>query len=286
MVTRVPFFSFQFFGVLPVLIYRCIFAIYCFCWIIVSGVHPANGDEKWFIYLTNWLYLFLTLYFVCSAILTAFYYRGEWMVGEYDVQDHDVLRPKARSRTGELQETPQDEENFYVSPLDMRNDEPVYWYHGALWVIYSIAAANAIAVTLLYWIYGYRKYPDSYRPDGLDISTHLLNSVFILIDTSLSRIPVRIYHVIYPIILFVVYVMFGVVYWASDGTNVRGKMYIYSSMDFSNRPGVATAFIFGYTFIGLVTAQLGLFGLSKLRSWVSGKISQRKRRHCSLNEET
>lgn len=210
------------------------------------------------------------------------------MVGEYDVQDNDVLRPKSRSRPGlELNEQNPDDIVQFENPLDMRIDEPVCWYHEALWVIYNIAAANAIAVTLFYLILGYPKAPSSYRPDGLDISTHVLNTIFILTDTSLSRVPVRLYHVIHPIFFFVVYVMFCVIYWAGDGVNTYGYTYIYSWLDFDTKPGVAAAFIFGYTFVALVVAQLCLFGISKLRLCVSNRMKRRKcqKRLSSLDEE-
>lgn len=274
---------------LVVLIYRCISAVYCFCWLIAGSVHPTNGDAKWFIYLSNWAYLFLTIYFIYSSILTAIYYRGEWMVGEYDVQDNDVLRPKSRSRLGEIEQPAEEnEEARFENPLDMRIDEPVCWYHETLWVIYNIAATNAVAVTLYYIIIGYPKSLTSYTPDGLDISTHVLNSIFVLADTSLSRVPVRIYHVIYPMLFFVVYVMFCVMYWAGDGLNTYGYTYIYSWLDFTNKPGVATAFIFGYTFVALMLAQLALFGISKLRVFISNrlKLRQKAKRHSTLDPET
>ena len=258
------------------LIYRLVFAVYCFCWLIASGLHPSNGEEKWFIFITNWSYFFVSLYFLCSTVLTAMYYRGEWMVGEYDVQDNDVLRPKSRSRPGSLPpEQPQDiEENDYINPLALRNEEPTCWYHEALWVIYNIAAANAVTVTFGYWIRIYPQYPDSYTPDGLDISMHLLNSVFMLTDTFLSNVPVRLFHVIYAMLFYLAFVIFALIYWASDGTNVQGMPYIYSGLDFTDRPGKAAGAIFLYMFVGLVLSQLFLFTLSKLRSCVSAKINK------------
>lgn len=206
------------------------------------------------------------------------------MVGEYDVQNHDVLKPKSRSRPGELNQQPQEdlEENF-MNPLDLRHEEPMRWYHQTLWVVFNIAATNAFAVTLLYWIFMYPQYPDSYTPDGLDISTHLLNTIFILIDVFLSCMPIRLYHVIYPMLFFFIYIIFTVIYWASDGTNVQNKFYVYKSIDYTENPGSAVGFILGYMFIALVLTQLILFGLTKLRSWISEKFYRGRRRGYEVN---
>lgn len=207
------------------------------------------------------------------------------MVGEYDVQNHDVLKPKSRSRPGELNQQPHEDldENF-INPLDLRHEEPMRWYHQTLWAIFNIAAANAVAVTVLYWSFFYPSYPDTYTPDGLDISTHLLNSLFILIDICLSCMPIRLYHVIYPMLFFFLYVIFSVIYWASDGTNVQGQFYIYRSLDYTDRPGSAAGFILAYMFIALVLAQVMLFALTMLRSWISRKFYSGRRRGYEVNQ--
>ncbi|XP_032230581.1 uncharacterized protein LOC5506329 [Nematostella vectensis] len=265
------------FPVLGVLIYRLVFAIYCFAWLIAGTQHPSNGQEKWFIYLTNWSYLILTLYFACSTALTAVYYRGEWFVGEYDVQDHDALKPRSRSRPGDPRDPSCDQSRerlgSHVSPLHVKVSEPMNWYHYPLWLLHIVAANSAVAVCLVYWMISYPSY-QGYTPDGLDISTHLLNALFVVIDLCLSSLPVRLLQIIYPFVYFIIYLIFLVLYWASDGTNANGQPYVYKSTDFTERPARAAGFAIGFPLIFQMLAQVILFSLYKLRCWGSEKLME------------
>ena len=47
------------------------------------------------------------------------------------------------------------------------------WYHKSLWVIFNMAANSSILITLLYWtlVFGGKR-------SGLDVTTHLLNCIF------------------------------------------------------------------------------------------------------------
>ena len=147
--------------------------------------------------------------------------------------------------------------------------ENMSWYHKGLWVIFNIAANVAIVITLLYWtlIFGG-------KINGLDISTHLINSVLILIDLMLSAAPVRILHVVYPWILGFLYAMLTVIFWAVKGTNALDEPYIYSDIDYNNTPAVSSGIIVGSVLVGQPLVQAILFGLYKLRGFLSLKCSK------------
>lgn len=151
-------------------------------------------------------------------------------------------------------------------------DEPLVsmsWYHKGLWVIFNIAANASILITLLYWtlIFGG-------KTSGLDVTTHLLNCVFMVADLMLTTTPVRILHVVYALILGVCYILLTVIFWAADGTNARGEPYIYSYVDYDETPGFSSGLMICFVFVGQPLSQALLFGLYKLRCFLAEKCGK------------
>lgn len=144
------------------------------------------------------------------------------------------------------------------------------WYHKGLWVVFNIAANTAIMVTLLYWtlIFGG-------TTSGLDVSTHLINSVMIVADIMLSCVPVKILHVVYPLLLGICYLLTTVIFWAVDATNARGEPYIYSYIDYNNSPGFSIGLVCGFILVGQPVVQSLLFGLYKLRCFLGLKCGNK-----------
>lgn len=309
------------FSVPVILVYRLIVAVYCVAWIIYSGFHPANGNEKWFIYLTNWSFLFVTVYFVFATIITALYYKEECKQGEYEMGSPEPI-PLRRARSGisrssdldsrdsKSREDPRDPSRSGISrssdmdsrdnksredtrektgapdttrekgrsrqdvkvsinPLEVMQELPMSGYHQALWVIYNIAANTALLVTATNWDYA------EFNVDGLTVTTQILNTVFILLETLLGTVPVRLYHVIYPMLFTVVYVMFSVVYWAGNGTNTLGQPYIYSVLDYSENPTNSIGAVLLFFFVGHPLSQLVLFIVFRVRFWLRRKFSKK-----------
>lgn len=151
-------------------------------------------------------------------------------------------------------------------------DEPpvsMSWYHKGLWVIFNIAANVSILITLLYWtlIFGG-------KTSGLDVTTHLLNCVFMIADLMLTTTPVRILHVVYALILGVCYILLTVIFWAADGTNARDEPYIYSYVDYDKTPGFSSGLMICFVFVGQPLSQALLFGLYKLRCFLAEKCGK------------
>ena len=237
-------------------IYRFIIAGYCLGWIIYSGFHPANGDEKWFIYLTNWGFTFVTLYYIWAAVVSVLHHCG----AKNNMAGMEMKASGNRDAEGRENLGANDFEEPPVS---------ISWYHKGLWVIFNIAANSSILITLLYWtlIFGG-------KTSGLDVSNHLLNSVFMVADLMLSTIPVRILHVVYALILGVCYILLTVIFWAVDGTNARDEPYIYSYIDYSKTPGFSSSLIIGFVLVGQPLCQALLFGLYKLRCFLAEKFGK------------
>ncbi|CAH3139600.1 unnamed protein product, partial [Porites evermanni] len=237
-----------------VTIYRCVFAGYCLGWIIYSGFHLSNGDEKWFIYLTNWSFAFLTLYFILAFVVCVFNHIRDTPNETAPVQ---MTTAKSDGSSGISIEVANDQGLNYEQPA-----AKMAWYHKALWVIFIIAANAAILVTLLYWTLIFTG-----KTSGLDISTHLINSLFIVADVMLSETPVRFLHFLYAWIYGACYVLMTVIFWASNGTNALGDPYIYSYIDYDESPALSSGIVVGFVLLGQPFVQAILFGLFKLRGF-------------------
>lgn len=172
----------------------------------------------------------------------------------------DITREKGRSR---------EEVKVSINPLEVMQELPMSGYHQALWVIYNIAANTALLVTATNWDYA------GFNVDGLTVTTQILNTVFILSETLLGTVPVRLYHVIYSMLFTIVYVMFSVVYWAGNGTNTLGQPYIYSVLDYSGNPADVIGAILAFFFVGHPLSQLVLFIVFRVRFWLRRKFSKK-----------
>ncbi|XP_020907199.1 protein rolling stone [Exaiptasia diaphana] len=229
---------------------RLIFAAYCTGWIIASGFFKVNGGAKWFIFLTNWGYFFVSSVLILASVVTLWYHcKGK----------NQVDLPTEMKAPSD----PERENTGYIFPPR--------WHHKTLWVLYSIGANIGIAITILYWSLLAANYTGAEL--GLDISTHALNSVFMVLDILLSSMPVRIFHMVYPMAFSIVYMIFTIIFWAAEGTNpVNHKRYIYSVLDYSNNPGLAVGLCLGLIFVGVPLIQLFIYGLYRLREFVVGKL--------------
>nr|KAI8727257.1 protein rolling stone [Biomphalaria glabrata] len=103
------------------------------------------------------------------------------------------------------------------------------WYHCSLWLLNTVAFDTALMVTLLYWSLEYK---------GIlrvqSFMTHTINSVYVLLDLAITSIPVRLLHVLYTLILSLVYLIFTVIYHLMGGTNSEGEPYIYRALNWKN----------------------------------------------------
>ena len=148
---------------------------------------------------------------------------------------------------------------------------PMAWFHEALWVVYNIAAVAALTVTLTFWLLLFRLRNDV---RALTVVVHGVNSVLMVGDTMLSSIPVRLFHVIYPMFYSISYIVFTVIYWALGGTSYFGMSYIYPQTDYTGRPVLAAVSQVCLFFIGIPLCQSVMFGFYRLRLWIRTKCGK------------
>ena len=98
----------------------------------------------------------------------------------------------------------------------------------------------------------------------IDVGTHGINAIYVLLNIFITGIPVRIQHFWHCLVFGVVYIIFSVIYDVSGGTNARDKGYIYSVLDWDE---VQTTIIYAILVgvIGPILIWLIVYGLYWIR---------------------
>lgn len=283
---------------LPLVIgYRLLFTFYCGGWIIYSII--SDNTWKWLIYLTDWSFLCVTTYFICSSVISIVYlvdcHDNGTSFGQGPPEERAA--PVRHTAPGQSRESLEGllEEQFYdacentdqIAALERAQnavrenadsstrihhaDYSQTLCHKVAWFFYIIASNNSFMVTIVYWSFLY----NGFKIGEPDVAFHLLNSVFMLTETCLSAIPVRLLHVVYAELYGVLYLIFTVVYWRSGGTNTGGDNFIYPILDYEDKPCATAVLIIVYGLAGLPLCQLINFGLFKLRRYLHSLRSSR-----------
>ena len=76
--------------------------------------------------------------------------------------------------------------------------------HKVFWFIYTIAANVGVMLSIGYWTVIY----DGDAIDVRKVSKHILNAFLMLVETVVSSVAVRLYHTVYAMIFFALYIAF------------------------------------------------------------------------------
>jgi len=92
---------------------------------------------------------------------------------------------------------------------------------------------------------------------------HSLNTIYVVVDMFANAMPVRIYHVIYPLLMGLVYTIFNVLYFVNDGLGPNGHPYAYDLMDWRYPLGSTVTVLLGFVLSSI--AQFLLYGFYRAR---------------------
>jgi len=201
--------------------YRLIVTAYNLAWLFYN-IHLFGA--KLFIYLTNWSYTILNIYFVFATTLSCIALYKDLK------KETETTTLTTDEQTVEIEMEPDNYGAVDKEHDDAGDKDALQCHHKFLWFIHVIAATTALFITAGYW-----KIMRGDDPvDANNITKHALNSVFMVIDTSLSAIPVRLLHYLYALLYILIYLAFTVIYWLLGGTNNQGNPYIYEMLDYDN----------------------------------------------------
>lgn len=237
----------------PYIAWRVFWALYHLGWIIYTGVGadewaPDPSQEvKWFIFLTNWAYFTLTISTLVDAIVVIFI----------------VL--KRRDIAKGITDT-------------------MPWYLKANWVVFNLSNVISITMSIAFWALVYFPgYPNA--ASALNISTHVINAVYVIINLSVTGMPVRILHFWHPIIYGLIYSFFSLFYHLADGTNHNGNPYIYKPINW-HTPGTAVLYCILITFVAVPVIHMVCFGIHFLKVHISMRFRCCGRHHAISRDIT
>ena len=250
---------------LPVFVaIRLIVTAYNLAWLFYN-IHRSGA--KLFIYLTNWTYTILNIYFVFATTLSciALYKDLKKPTETIPATDHE--------QTVEIEMGPVDSSGYgAVDREDAGEKDALQFHHKSLWFFHVIALTAGVWVTAGYW----SMLAGSDPIDANNITKHALNSVFMVIDLWLSAIPVRLFHSLYALLYLLIYIAFSVFYWLLGGTNIEGQPYIYKSLDYNDFKPTIGDLLAVFLLVVLPVLQLILFGITKLRDHLHRKYKAGK----------
>lgn len=247
-------------------------ALFCVVLTIITGVQ--SDSPKFFIYLTIWSYILLTINFVGLSLLSLTHCIKQTRQSERG-EPCGVLNQQFSDGTAseEMSESGPQKGNATEEPQYIENQENILeqqtFHLKLIWLLWILSSAIALAVTLLYWTLVF-KTPTSFT----DISLHALNTFFVLIELFVGTIPVHFLHGLYVVTLAGIYAVFTVIYWAAGGRNHFSNRYIYKPIDYEDgNPAVVAGTLVVSIFLIIPLLQLLLFLLYQLRRLFKKKIS-------------
>ena len=259
--TKLSISIFQWLSQRVFVVYRLIVTAYNLAWLVYNIYHTG---AKLFIYLTNWSYTILNIHFIHATILTCMaLYRN--LKGRKEAA---LIRDEPN---GKIEMGP-GEDNYGAidGKTAAREQDALQSHHKFLWFIHVISATGAIWITVGYWTVLVGNDPI----DASNITKHGLNSVFMVLDTFLSSIPVRLLHALYVLLYFLIYIAFSVVYWLLGGTNPQGQPYIYSALNYNDFSPTFGGLLVIFLLVVLPVLHLILFGITKLRDHLHKKYNR------------
>ncbi|GFS16080.1 protein rolling stone-like [Elysia marginata] len=124
-------------------------------------------------------------------------------------------------------------------------DLPLPWYFKISWLLSDIITPVAPIVTVVFFGALWTGFP----LDIFNINTHALNSVLVFLDQVISARPIRLLHVVAPIIYGFVYNIFNLIYWTFD----HEEHLIYPGVIDWNTPGRTILNVFAIAFVLIPT---------------------------------
>ena len=103
---------------------------------------------------------------------------------------------------------------------------------------------------------------------ALNISTHVINAVYVILNVSVTGMPIRLLHFWHPVIYGIIYSFFSLFYHLGNGLNHHGNPYIYKPINWNNA-GQAVGYCLAITFVGIPVVHFVLFGVHFVKVYIS-----------------
>ncbi|XP_006812936.1 protein rolling stone-like [Saccoglossus kowalevskii] len=190
----------------------------------------------------------LTLYFLLSLIGSVAYHVNG--IGKIGATDSEM---SSSDKT--------------VDRQDKVNDMMLPWYLKLVWLSQNTAFNSGLAVTLCYWAI------DADNINVFNIHMHGVNVLLIFMDLGLIASPIRVLHVIYPVVFVLIYTLFSFICYKFMGINPTDS-YLRALVDWGVNPGLAIGVFTCAAFITIPLCHVFIYGVYKLRKFIARRSSQ------------
>lgn len=143
------------------------------------------------------------------------------------------------------------------------------------WLLYNLSAGSAPIVTFLFWTIAY----DGSGVTFINCSTHGANAAAVFLDLWITRMPMRMLHMVHGVAFGLVYSAFSVCYWYLGGTNQYGEPFIYKVLNYGESPLKAVYYIVAISFIVAPVIHSMFFLLYRLRVFLHRFLKVMDKRH-------
>jgi len=213
--------------------YRVLVAAYAVTITFMSMRLHSSRLLPWPVWLTNWSYLLLTCHLLCAAVIV--------VLSTCIERGHYTLRCRQHSAY-----------SLTSAPC----------YTRFSWFLFSVAAPAAVMVSAVYFATLFPRFDRTYL-NFEDANLHLMNTVLVVLELSISAFPVRLLHAVYVWCYGLAYVVFSVVYWAFDHSHV-----MYPGLLDWNDPATTAVVLAIIAVVGIPLLQCILFSIYQLRMYV------------------
>ena len=225
---------------------RVIFTCYSVATLLYSIIF--YNQAIWPIFLTNWNLVIETVYFICITAISGLY--------GLDLPEYQEKRSQTIEMTNDI-------ENPREIPKGKRLDSAIEKITFSLfWIWYGLTYVICTVMVVLYWAFVVENFHfDTPELIFSYVNDHGINLVLILIDFCFHKIPVRLFHVVYSIIVAIIYIILSIIY------NFAADKPIYKVVDWNDKPGWAVFYVI-LALVLVVIVQCIFYGLYRLKLYL------------------
>ena len=222
-----------------------------------------SRDSTWFHYMTSWNYMLAVFYFVYVLIKFGLNRRrGKRNSSNHHDAEMANRNDEASKNQSQLALDGPDSSGNGASTNTAATKSDKFMYF-----LFSISYTMCFMVVIIYWILLFD--PKEYKEKShfeffMTVDRHGIIFVLIFIQYLLNKIPVRILHAIYVVIIaFLFFVHTYFYYLATD------KL-VYTIFDWNEAPGKAIGYAFGMS-LACFILQFIIFFIDLLKHKIAGK---------------
>ncbi|CAG2205085.1 unnamed protein product [Mytilus edulis] len=166
----------------------------------------------------------------------------------------------------------------YIAYRNGGDGDPYYFIYLTNWGYMLVGFYNLVDFIVTLYVHVRRSDIVHLSPksggDPTSIEKHAINSVYVLLNFFICAKPVRLLHVIYPLIIGVIYVIFSVIYQVGgDGAA------IYPVLDW-DQAGTTIIYVVVLTCIGVPVVHMAFFAMYQLRIFIHDKCCAKSGVQC------